>query len=207
MILECIKIYSQNVHKNNFIIYTILKTHLFFDIIFIQEPSWTFICFILSSSNYKEEELVGVSNHPNWINFSRNLSQVHDSPRVTIYINICMSFLHFSLHNNLFNYRDISCISFFNYSLIYYLINVYSNPSQCQAQFTSGWKSAGCTRRWADLWNNLGFSLCAVPSVCHLVATSDEGEGVRVEVSAEWCVAVEHRRSSSIRDYLCQLSD
>ncbi|KAL9708875.1 hypothetical protein Ac2012v2_008029, partial [Leucoagaricus gongylophorus] len=43
-----------------------------------------------------------------------------------------------------------------------------------------------------DLWNNLGFSLCAAPSVCRVVATSDEGEGVQVGVSADWCVAVEH---------------
>jgi len=40
-----------------------------------------------------------------------------------------------------------------------------------------------------------------------MVATSDEGEKVRVEVSAEWCVTVEHWRSSSIRDYLRRLSD
>jgi len=58
-----------------------------------------------------------------------------------------------------------------------------------------------------DLWNDLGFSLCAAPSVCHVVATSDEGEKVQVEVSAEWCIAVEHQRSSLIRDYLCRLSD
>ena len=58
-----------------------------------------------------------------------------------------------------------------------------------------------------DLWNDLGFSLCAVPSVCHMVATSDEEKEVQVEVSAEWCVAVEHQRSSSIRDYLRRLSD
>ena len=58
-----------------------------------------------------------------------------------------------------------------------------------------------------DLWNDLGFSLCAVPSVCHVVATSDEGEEVRVEVSTDWCVAVEHWRSSSIRVYLRRLSD
>jgi len=79
--------------------------------------------------------------------------------------------------------------------------------SLCQARFTPGWKSAGWTRRWADLWNNLGFSLCAAPPVCRVVATSDEGEGVRGEVSTDWCVAVEHRRSSSIRDYLRRLSD
>ena len=53
------------------------------------------------------------------------------------------------------------------------LYNIWCN---CQAQFTPGWKSAEWTRRWADLWNDLGFSLCAALSVCHVVATSDEGE-------------------------------
>ena len=61
--------------------------------------------------------------------------------------------------------------------------------------------------RRIDLWNDLGFSLCAVPSVYRMVATSDKGGKVQVEVSTDWCVAVEHRRSSSIRVYLCQLSD
>jgi len=65
MILENIKIYSQNVHKNNFIIYTILKMYLLFDIIFIQEPSWTYICSILSPSNCEGEELVSIPSHPN----------------------------------------------------------------------------------------------------------------------------------------------
>ena len=58
-----------------------------------------------------------------------------------------------------------------------------------------------------DLWNDLGFSLCAVPSVCCVVATSDEGEEVRVGVSTDWCVAIEHWRLSSMRVYLCRLSD
>ena len=39
MILENLKIFSQNIWKNNFIIKTILKTHFNFDIIFIQKPS------------------------------------------------------------------------------------------------------------------------------------------------------------------------
>jgi len=53
------------------------------------------------------------------------------------------------------------------------------------------------------LWNDLGFSLCAAPSVCHVVVTSDIGKKSKIGVSAEWCVAIEHWRSSSIRDYLC----
>jgi len=30
-----------------------------------------------------------------------------------------------------------------------------------------------------DLWNDLGFSLYTAPSVCYVVATSDEGKEVR----------------------------
>jgi len=40
-----------------------------------------------------------------------------------------------------------------------------------------------------------------------VVATSDDGKKSEMEVSADWYVAVEHRGLSSIRDYLCQLSD
>ena len=49
-----------------------------------------------------------------------------------------------------------------------------------------------------DLWNDLGFSLCAVPSVCHMVTTSDDRKKSEVRVSANWCVAIEHQRLSSI---------
>ena len=54
-----------------------------------------------------------------------------------------------------------------------------------------------------DLQNNLGFSLYAALSVCHVVATSDDRKQSEIEVSADWCVAIEHQRSSSIRVYLC----
>jgi len=55
------------------------------------------------------------------------------------------------------------------------------------------------TWRYADLWNDLGFSLCAALSVCCMVATSDNREKSEMRVSADWCVAVEHWRLSSIR--------
>ena len=119
MILENIKIYSQNVYKNNFIINTILETYLSFDIIFIQEPSWSVIRSILIYTNCKGEELVGVPNHPNWFIFFRNSSQVANSLKVITYINICISSLHFPLWNNILNHRDISCIYFFNCGSIF----------------------------------------------------------------------------------------
>jgi len=51
----------------------------------------------------------------------------------------------------------------------------------------------------ADLWNNLGFSLCAILSICHVVAISDGRKKSGKEVSTDWYVAVKHQRLSSIR--------
>jgi len=65
MIIEDIKIFSQNVWKNNLIINTILVTQYSFNVIFIQELSWVTICSIPSSKSEEGEALVGVPNHPN----------------------------------------------------------------------------------------------------------------------------------------------
>jgi len=65
MILKDIKIFSQNIHKNNFLINIILETQRSYNIIFIQEPSWSVLHALLNSKNKKDNELVGVPNHPN----------------------------------------------------------------------------------------------------------------------------------------------
>ena len=36
-----------------------------------------------------------------------------------------------------------------------------------------------------NLWNDLDFSLCTMPSVCHIVATSDDKEKSEIEVGAD----------------------
>jgi len=70
MILKDIKIFSQNIHKNNFLINIILEIQRSYNIIFIQESSWSVLHALLSSKNKKGDELVGVPNHPNWVTFS-----------------------------------------------------------------------------------------------------------------------------------------
>jgi len=65
MILSELKIFSQNVQKNNFIINTILEVNQDFNIIFIQEPSWMTIRNIPSTSNPEGIPLLSVPNHPN----------------------------------------------------------------------------------------------------------------------------------------------
>ena len=49
------------------------------------------------------------------------------------------------------------------------------------------------------LWNDFGFSLYAMLSVCHIVITSDEGKKSKIGVSTDWYVAIEHQKLSSIR--------
>ena len=69
-----------------------LSTQFFFDVIFIQESSWSTFHSILSSKSKEDNELVGVSNHPNWLIFAKSLTDDNNSPRVIICINIRLSF-------------------------------------------------------------------------------------------------------------------
>jgi len=135
MIFKKIKIYSQNICKNNFLINTILETHFDFNIIFIQELLWSVIQSILSSTNCEGDILIGVPNHLSWTVFSKCLSQANNFSQVVTYINICLSSLRFSLQNNILNHKDISCISFLNHSLSYFLINIYSDLSQLALKY------------------------------------------------------------------------
>ena len=91
-----------------------------------------FIQSIPSLLNKEGEKLVGV---PNWITFSRNTSSNHDSSKVISYINVRLSQFCFFLQKDIFNYRNISCISFFINGSIYFLINVYSDSSQTALKY------------------------------------------------------------------------
>jgi len=135
MIIRDIKIFSQNIQKNNLIVNVILETKYNFDIICIQEPSWTTIHSLPSSRSCKGKELVGIPNHPNWLTFSKNLISVNNFPRFVTYINIRLSSLCFSLWKDLLNHRDILLVSFFNNNDIFYLINIYSDYSQSALKY------------------------------------------------------------------------
>ena len=129
MILKDLKIFSQNIQKNNFIINTILEINNNFNIIFIQEPSWSTLQFIPSSSNCEGNLLVEVVNHPNWLTFTRDPDIMNDCLRVIIFINIRLSYFHFSFCKDVINHRDIHLTSFFNSGDIFWLMNIYSEFS------------------------------------------------------------------------------
>ena len=67
--------------------------------------------------------------------FSKNTSQDDNSPRVVTYINICLHSLCFSLRKDIIDYKDISCILFFNHGSVYFLINLYLNSSQTALKY------------------------------------------------------------------------
>ena len=50
---------------------------------------------------------------------------MNDYLRVLTYINVKLFQLYFLLRKDIINYRDISLISFFNCSIIYFVINIY----------------------------------------------------------------------------------
>jgi len=93
MIVQNLKVFSQNVCKNSVIINTILETQNQFDVILIQELSWSEIRKITSSASCDGEPFMGTCHHPNWIAFARSPSNSNDFPRVITYINIRLSSL------------------------------------------------------------------------------------------------------------------
>ena len=121
--------------KNSLIVNTILEIHSKFDVVFIQELSWSSIHAISSSKSKDGKELVGVPNHPNWLIFTNSSSNIHDYSRVITYVNIRLSSFHFSLRKDVLNHRDILLISFFINNNIFFLINIYSDSSQSALKY------------------------------------------------------------------------
>ena len=97
MILKNLKIFSQNIYKNYLIVNTILEIQSYFDIVLIQEPPWSIICKVPSILNSEDKDFIGTVHYPNWLLFTGTSVNRSTSPRVTAYINIYLSSLHFSL--------------------------------------------------------------------------------------------------------------
>ena len=61
--------------------------------------------------------------------FTRIPQDKNDFPRVISYVNIRLSSLRFLFCKDIFDYRDISIISFTNNGVCHYILNVYSDSS------------------------------------------------------------------------------
>jgi len=74
-------------------------------------------------------------NHLSWIIFARPLHSNNKYPRVLTYISIRLIKLCFLLRKDIFNHRDINLISFFNYSIMCFIINIYSDNQQSALKY------------------------------------------------------------------------
>ena len=135
MIIQKLRIFSQNVRKNSIITSSILESYTQFDIILIQEPPWSEIRKIPSADNCEGEPLIGSCHHPNWIAFSRTPKDNNDFPRVISYVNICLSSLRFLFRKDIFDHRNINIISFSNNGRCHYILNIYSDSSHTALKY------------------------------------------------------------------------
>ena len=135
MIVQNLKIFSQNVCKNSLVLNIILKTLFHFDIILIQEPPWSKIRKIPSSSNHDGDPLIGTCHHPNWISFARLPSNDNNSPRVISYVNIRLKPFRFLFWKDLFDHRDINLIFFISNDTWHYILNIYSDSSHSALKY------------------------------------------------------------------------
>ena len=130
MILKSLKTFSQNIHKNRLLTNTILENNKNFNIIFIQESLWSIIYNIPSSISEEGEVIVRAFYYLLWMLFTRLLHIENDYPRVLTYINIKLIRLHFLFRKDIFNYKNINLIFFFNWGVICFIINIYSDNQQ-----------------------------------------------------------------------------
>jgi len=135
MILKNLKVLSQNVWKNHLIVNTIFETQTHFDIILIQEPPWSIIRKVPSTSNSEGEDFVGTVHHPNWTLFAINPSNKASSLRVTAYINNRLVSLHFSLRTDIINHTDILLLSFTSNCFQYFILNIYSDSAHTALKY------------------------------------------------------------------------
>ena len=138
MILKFLKIFLQNLHKNKLLTDTILENNKSFDILFIQEPSWSIICSIPSSVSEKGEDIIGTLHHLSWIMFTRLTIGNSEYSIVITYINVRLIKLCFYSEKTfsiIFNHWDINLISFFNHSIMCFIINVYSDDQQTTLKY------------------------------------------------------------------------
>ena len=138
MILKDLKIFSQNVQKNNFLINTILEVNQNFNIIFIQELLWTTIRTIPSSANCKGIPLVGIPNHPIWLTFARELCSANDSPRIIESLFMLISdflIFDFIFAQTLLTIKTFYLHLFSTTITSFRLMNVYSNSSHSALKY------------------------------------------------------------------------
>jgi len=83
----------------------------------------------------KGKIIVGTLNHHLWTIFSRHLVNSNKYPRVITYVNVQLVQLYFSFGKNIVNHKDLNIISFFNNSIIFFIINIYFDEQKSALKY------------------------------------------------------------------------
>ena len=67
--------------------------------------------------------------------FMNTSSSINDYPRVITYVNIRLFSFQFSLHQDIYNHRDILLVFFLNNNDIFFLINIYLDSLQSALKY------------------------------------------------------------------------
>ena len=76
--------------------------------------------------------MVSATNYTLWITFSRQSIDDNEHQKVMTYINVWLVQPQFSLRKDIINHKDIS---FFNNSIICFMINIYSDEQQTALKY------------------------------------------------------------------------
>ena len=131
-----LRIYSQNVRKNYALVDIFLESQKdHYNIFFVQEPPWNFICYAPSTVSLEGDKVVGASIHPDWTQVVQVPRDSEDVLWVMAFIHSCLSRLRFSLRRNMVNHCDILLLSFFNRGECHCFMNVYSDDHHSAVKF------------------------------------------------------------------------
>ena len=78
----------------------------------------------------EEKEIISTSNHLSQTISVRTLNTENEHSKFLIYINIKLIRLQFVLRRDIFKYKGINLLFFFNHGIIFFLINIYLDDHQ-----------------------------------------------------------------------------
>ncbi|PPQ93040.1 hypothetical protein CVT25_006903, partial [Psilocybe cyanescens] len=129
-----VRILSFNCAKSSLSVETILEHFvLAYDIVFIQEPPWRFVCSTPSTSRKSGDDVIGAPLHPSWLPMVRN-PEPDTRPRVMAYVSNRLKEFWPSMRRDLIDHRDVLILSLFANGQSYNLMNVYSDKTHTAAE-------------------------------------------------------------------------
>ncbi|PPQ93517.1 hypothetical protein CVT25_005375 [Psilocybe cyanescens] len=103
-----------------------------YNIVFIQEPPWRFVCTAPSTSRKSGDDVIGAPLHPAWLPMVCT-PEPDTRPRVMAYVSNCLKEFCPSMRHDLIDHHDMLILSLFANGQSYNLMNIYSDKTHTAA--------------------------------------------------------------------------